>query len=370
MLGVSKISGSGEGYYIDAVAKGADEYYRGVGEAPGWWAGTVTDYDFDLDGEVDSEDLQALWSGLDPDTGVKLGAFPNRKVRGFDLCWKAPKAVSLLFAFGSPDVSRVVRCAHDNAVAESLRYLETEAARTRTGHGGATGASVGGLAAAMLALRRSDVDDLNGRARRHMVTTGQLSGPALDLHERPYQAGDEIVCLRNDYRLGVRNGDRATVERVDPDHRTMRVRLAAAVRTLPTEYLDDGHVAHGYATTIHKAQGMTVDRSFVLGTDDLYRQAGYVTLSRGREANTLYTVGGRGLEGDFTHAPAQGRGDDADLVREGLSRENAKRLAIETPDLDHEHHDQDERVQRIGERLDALGQRSCDTPERGLGLGW
>ncbi len=158
-----------------------------------------------------------------------------------------------------------------------------------------------GKEAAMVALRRSDVDDLNGRARRHMVAAGQVHGPLLELDERPYQAGDEIVCLRNDYRLGVRNGDRATVERVDPRHRTMRVRLADDVRTLPTDHLDEGHVAHAYATTIHNAQGMTVNRSLVLGTDDLYREAGYVALSRGREANTLYTVGSRDLDEDLTH---------------------------------------------------------------------
>lgn len=135
---------------------------------------------------------------------------------------------------------------------------------------------------AMIAIRRGDVDDLNGRARRHREANGELWGPVLEVDERPYQAGDEIVCLRNDYRLGVRNGDRATVERVDPDGRTMRVRLDDGVRAPPAEYLDAGHVAHAYATTIHKAQGMTVDRCLTLGTDDLYREAGYVALSRGQ----------------------------------------------------------------------------------------
>jgi len=42
MLGINPVGGAGEGYYLEAVAKGVDEYYRGVGEAPGWWAGSVT----------------------------------------------------------------------------------------------------------------------------------------------------------------------------------------------------------------------------------------------------------------------------------------------------------------------------------------
>ena len=44
------------------------------------------------------------------------------------------------------------------------------------------------------------------------------------------------------------------------------------------------------ATTIHKAQGQTVDRAFVLGSDTLYQEAGYVALSRGRAENRIYLV--------------------------------------------------------------------------------
>ena len=58
----------------------------------------------------------------------------------------------------------------------------------------------------------------------------------------------------------------------------------------PPSYLDAGHVRHAYATTIHKAQGQTVDRAFVLGSDTLYQEAGYVALSRGRIENRIYLV--------------------------------------------------------------------------------
>ncbi len=189
---------------------------------------------------------------------------------------------------------------------------------------------------AMIAIRRSDVDDLNGRARRHREANGELWGPVLEIDERPYQAGDEIVCLRNDYHLGVRNGDRAVVERVDPECQTMRVRLDDDVRVLPTEYLDAGHVAHAYATTIHKAQGMTVDRCLPLGTDDLYREAGYVALSRGRTANVLYAVGGRGVDDDLTHAPQRDASDPVDLLRDAFGRQAGKQLAIEKAVPNHD----------------------------------
>jgi len=52
--------------------------------------------------------------------------------------------------------------------------------------------------------------------------------------------------------------------------------------------LDGGGLDHGYALTVHQAQGLTVDRAFLLGSDALYREAGYVGLSRGRQENRIY----------------------------------------------------------------------------------
>lgn len=75
---------------------------------------------------------------------------------------------------------------------------------------------------------------------------------------------------------------------------------------------------------------MTVDRCLTLGTDDLYREAGYVALSRGRTANILYAVGNRGIDDDLTHVPQHDATDPVDLVRDALGRQAAKQLAIET----------------------------------------
>ena len=59
---------------------------------------------------------------------------------------------------------------------------------------------------------------------------------------------------------------------------------------IPTGYLEDGGLDHAYAMTIHKAQGLTCDRAFVLGDELLHREAAYTALSRGRHENRLYTV--------------------------------------------------------------------------------
>ncbi len=141
--------------------------------------------------------------------------------------------------------------------------------------------------AVMYALRRADVDDLNRRARARLDAAGALGPERLTAAGREYATGDVVLCTRNDRRLGVTNGTTATVADIDPDKRTVTLDDGT---TLPTGYIDAGHLTHGYATTVHKAQGATVDRAFVLGSETLYREAGYVALSRARHGSHLYLV--------------------------------------------------------------------------------
>jgi conjugative relaxase-like TrwC/TraI family protein len=139
--------------------------------------------------------------------------------------------------------------------------------------------------AVMYALRRADVDDLNKRARAHMTAAGLLGDEHLVAAGRDFAPGDQVMCLRNDRRLGVANGTTGTVTSVTGGE----VTLADGTR-LPPTYLAAGHLTHSYASTVHKAQGATVDRGFLLGSDQLYREAGYVGLSRARLSNELFVV--------------------------------------------------------------------------------
>jgi Ti-type conjugative transfer relaxase TraA len=183
---------------------------------------------------------------------------------------------------------------------------------------------------AMTAYRRHDVDDLNGRARAYLVRSGDVSGPELVLDDRPYQAGDQIVCLKNNRRLGVCNGTRATIATVDPDRGTLTITLDDRSVLLPREYLDEGNIAHGYATTIHKTQGATVDRGLVLGTDELFRERGYVALSRGRITNHLYLIGANEIDDSTGHGPPPLIDDPVEVVQHALHRQGDKQLAIDT----------------------------------------
>jgi len=57
---------------------------------------------------------------------------------------------------------------------------------------------------------------------------------------------------------------------------------------LDKTWLAGGDLDHGYAMTLHKAQGRTVTTSLVLGDETLSQEGGYVGLSRGTSANHLY----------------------------------------------------------------------------------
>ena len=95
MLSVSKLGAGQEGYYLDTVAQGVEDYYLGHGEAPGRWVGSASVL-LGLEGEVDAKVLRAVLEGRDPNDGVRLVQARKDRVPGFDLTFSAPKSVSVL----------------------------------------------------------------------------------------------------------------------------------------------------------------------------------------------------------------------------------------------------------------------------------
>ncbi len=148
-----------------------------------------------------------------------------------------------------------------------------------------------GASSIMVAVRRDDAEGLNALARATLKSTGVLAPEELCFDGRCFAVGDQVLALRNDARLGLTNGTRATVAGIDDEAGSLSL-VTADDRELvvPGTYMEAGDLTHGYALTLHKAQGLTVDRAFLLGNEDLYREAGYVGLSRARQRNDLYLV--------------------------------------------------------------------------------
>ncbi|HYM81203.1 MAG TPA: AAA family ATPase [Candidatus Limnocylindria bacterium] len=186
----------------------------------------------------------------------------------------------------------------------------------------------------MIAFRRVDVRDLNGRARMLMRASGALGRAELQLAAGGFAAGDRVVLRRNDRALGVSNGDRGTIAGVDPTGRTIDVQLSGRRVRLDAGYLDSAtrhgpSLQHAYAITGHVAQGLTFRQTFVLATDHISREWAYSALSRGRESNRLYTVAARSEERD-EYAPSDARRPAArEQLAAALERSDAHTLATD-----------------------------------------
>ncbi len=105
--------------------------------------------------------------------------------------------------------------------------------------------------------------------------------------KRAFAAGDRIIFLENNRDLGVKNGMLGTVEHVEPGKIIARLdgRGGDSVSILTDTYQA---IDHGYATTIHKNQGATVDCAFVLASSTMDRHLTYVAMTRHRDGVQLY----------------------------------------------------------------------------------
>lgn len=146
-----------------------------------------------------------------------------------------------------------------------------------------------GLSQVMLAHTRADVAQLNELAREQLTEAGVLGvgqAVATDRGVRTFAQGDRVMFLRNERSLGVKNGSLATLVSVIDDR--IVVRLDDGARHLEVDLKAYNHLDHGYAATLHKSQGMTVDQAHLLATDGLDRHAAYVGLSRHRQAVAVH----------------------------------------------------------------------------------
>jgi Ti-type conjugative transfer relaxase TraA len=132
----------------------------------------------------------------------------------------------------------------------------------------------------ILTHTNDEVHALNEAARERIRTAGDLGD---DVHlvvergERSFASGDRVMFLRNERGLGVKNGTLGTIEQVNAQSMTVQTDDNRSVRF---DLKDYNKIDHGYAATIHKAQGMTVGRVHVLATPGMDAHSSYVALSR------------------------------------------------------------------------------------------
>ncbi|MBM6398762.1 Ti-type conjugative transfer relaxase TraA [Ochrobactrum anthropi] len=161
-----------------------------------------------------------------------------------------------------------------------------------------------------MAHRRADVRAINDAIRTELQDRGELAqgedAGALTFQtndgKREFAPGDRIVFLENNRDLGVKNGMLGTVERVEAGRPGAGPMIVAQLdgrggESVSVPMGDYQAIDHGYATTIHKNQGATVDRAYVMASGTMDRHLAYVAMTRHRDGVQLYAA-----QDEFTNA--------------------------------------------------------------------
>ncbi|MFJ3408310.1 MobF family relaxase [Promicromonospora sp. NPDC090134] len=155
----------------------------------------------------------------------------------------------------------------------------------------------------MIAATNTLVTELSARARLHRVARGEVEDDGVVLHdENRAGVGDVIVTRLNNRHLHaededghidwargwVKNGDlwRVTARGADGALQARHLETGATV-VLPADYVSE-HVELGYAATIHRVQGMTVDTSHTMVGAGMTRNELYTAITRGADSNRVY----------------------------------------------------------------------------------
>ena len=205
-----------------------------------------------------------------------------------------------------------------------------------------------GCSAILVAVDTHSVDALNARAHEDRVLDGSVAGDGVPIADGAVAGvGDRILTRQNQRSIRtpdgghVRNGALWVVTATHA-HGSLTVtptswRNATPATgeepgrpvTLPADYVRE-HVELGYATTVHRAQGLTVDHAHVLAAPGMTREALYVAMSRGRAANQLY-VSTDAIDPDCDELPDPGRTNDATgVLRKILATASVEQSATQT----------------------------------------
>ncbi|HBN21774.1 MAG TPA: hypothetical protein DD412_00860, partial [Holosporales bacterium] len=218
---------------------------------------------------------------------------------------------------------------------------------------------------AMMAYSNKDVLHLNMMARQLKKESGEIGkeeftyiierndGEELGkrrtlLEERTFSKGDQIVFTENNTGLGVRNGTLGQITSLDKSKITATFKeegVEKEVSFAPNLYK---RFDNGWALTIHKNQGATVDLAFKLASFEEYKNLSYVGMTRHEKDAKLY-----GSDFDFYRDEKiydrLGRHQDKLSSLDYLSPEESEKL------LRSERQQLNKAFDAFGRKLDAVG---------------
>lgn len=243
----------------------------------------------------DPQQLQAIESGAAfRAIAERTGYAELTEIRRQQIDWQRDATRELATARTADAIQRyaqagMVESAFDDSDARALLVSRWQEGRSAT----PTASRI------MLAHSREDVQQLNEHARAALRAEGRL-GADMEIEtnrgSRSFATGDRLLFLRNERNMGVRNGTLGTITGMEDGSLTVLTDDGRRVAVDPAAYMD---LDHGYAVTIHKSQGVTVNEAYVLASRGFDRHLTYVSCSRHR--HKLSVVYSRELFGSEAH---------------------------------------------------------------------
>jgi len=174
---------------------------------------------------------------------------------------------------------------------------------------------------AVLAHTNAHVDHLNSIIRQQLIDKKYLTvADSSFISSRGkinLTTGDRVLFRKNDRGIGVQNGSVGTVVKFLGGDLSVKLDTGKLVKFNGSEY---DSISHGYAMTIHKSQGVTVDHTRVLVGSTYDKHLSYVALSRHRKSTDVY-VASEGF--------SKGEGSIQENFQRTMSRENIEESAID-----------------------------------------
>ena len=149
----------------------------------------------------------------------------------------------------------------------------------------------------VMAPTNAVVDELNATLTERLLAAERLdAADEINIAGCVFYPGQPVVTRANNRTLRygsgewVPNGDCWTVNAGTSDELCLTNSATGDRLALPAEYVAAGNVTVNYASTIHRAQGATVDEAQVIVNDRTNNRQLYVAANRGRRANHIHTA--------------------------------------------------------------------------------
>ena len=187
---------------------------------------------------------------------------------------------------------------------------------------------------ALLLCDTTELADALNQRLHHDTIGGQDAPTITGARGHRIGVGDLILTRQNDASIPlrnidepenetspVRNGNRWCVTQIDPDTNRLAARRLHdnTLAVFDGDYVRE-HITHGYAVTVHSAQGVTADTTYAVLSETATRALAYVAMTRGRHTNSAYLYQ-RTAEHEHSVRP-----HDAEPVVHRATRHQAARL--------------------------------------------